>query len=750
VVAMGAREDDSSAGLVVVSNRLPVTAQRTARGIEYRRSSGGLITALEPVLRKRGGTWIGWPGLDLRSGEKLPRFQASFTIRPVRLSDAEVRGFYQGSSNRTLWPLLHLLPDRARYERRDWDAYARVNARFAEVAAKVASPGDLVWVHDYQLMLAPGQLRALAPHLRIAFFLHVPFPPVDVFRLLPWDRDVLRGLLACDLVGFHVESYARNFLDCVERLLELPVDRAHMRVEYDERTVAVGPYPLGVDFDLVESRAREAEPGPAGGAERVVFGVDRLDYTKGIPERIRAFERLLELHPEHRGRVVLMQVTAPSRSQVAEYRELKREIDELVGRINGRFGTESWSPVRYLYRDLPPEQLGALYRDADVALITPLRDGMNLVAKEFVASQVRHAGVLVLSRLAGAAETMKEAVLVNPCDVDGTAAALQQALTMPEDERRRRLVALRDRERRFDVHVWAATFLDAARASPQPGIEPPTAVQLEEWLAPFVAGRRLALFLDYDGTLTPLCAHPREAVLSAAMRGAIAACAERGDTDVAVVSGRSLADVAAMVDVPGVTYAGNHGLEIAGPGMPGFRHQDLPHFEAAIGRLAETLTGIASAGAWVEPKGPTLTFHYRAVPERLRAGLVARVRAIIRDNGFQARDAHAAVEARPPIGWDKGQAVLHILRHRYGPAWGERVGVIYVGDDVTDEDALRALSGLGLTFRVGGPGRPTCASHELADVASVLALVEWLARRPRADARREERAPPHVARAGDA
>jgi trehalose 6-phosphate synthase/phosphatase len=745
---MGVREDDSSAGLVVVSNRLPVTAQRTARGIEYKRSSGGLITALEPVLRQRGGTWIGWPGLELRPGEKLPRFQASFAIRPVRLSDAEVRGFYQGSSNRTLWPLLHLLPDRARYERRDWDAYARVNARFAEVAAKVARPGDLVWIHDYQLMLAPGQLRAVAPHLRIAFFLHVPFPPVDVFRLLPWDRDVLRGLLACDLVGFHVEGYARNFLDCVERLLELPVDRARMRVEYEERTVAVGAYPLGIAFDLVESRAREAEPGPAGGAERVIFGVDRLDYTKGIPERIRAFERLLELHPEHRGHVVLMQVTAPSRSQVAEYRELKREIDELVGRINGRFGTESWSPVRYLYRDLPPEQLGALYRDADVALITPLRDGMNLVAKEFVTSQVRHAGVLVLSRLAGAAETMKEAVLVNPCDVEGTAAALQQALTMPEDERRRRLVALRDRERRFDVYVWAATFLDAALAA-QPGSEPPTAAQLEAWLAPFVARRRLALFLDYDGTLTPLCAHPREAVLSAAMRDAIAACAARGDTDVTVVSGRSLADVAAMVGHSGVTYAGNHGLEIAGPGMPGFRHQDLPHFEAATGRLAETLAGIASAGAWVEPKGATLTFHYRAVPERLRAGLVARVRAIIRDAGFQARDAHAAVEARPPIGWDKGQAVLYILRQRYGAAWGERVRVLYVGDDDTDEDALRTLADLALTFRVGSPDRPTRASHRLADVPSVQALVEWLARRPRADARREEHAL-QVAPAGDA
>ena len=739
---MGAGEERNGAGLIVVSNRLPVTAHRTARGVEYRRSSGGLITALEPVLRDRGGTWIGWPGLVLRTGEKLPRLQTPFGIRPVRLNDAEVRGFYHGSSNRTLWPLLHLLPDRARYERRDWETYVRVNARFAEVAAEIASPGDIVWVHDYQLLLAAAQLRTRAPDLRIAFFLHVPFPPVDVFRLLPWDREVLHGLLACDLVGFHVDGYVRNFLDCIERLLELPVDRERMRVHYEDRVVGVGAFPLGIDFELVESRAHAAERARADGGERIVFGADRLDYTKGIPERIRAFEHLLELHPEHRGRVVLMQVTAPSRSQVAEYRELKREIEELVGRVNGRFGTERWSPVRYLYRDLPPEQLGALYRDADVALITPLRDGMNLVAKEFVTSQVRHAGVLVLSRLAGAAETMREALLVNPCDVDGTAAALQQALTMPEDERRRRLDALRARERRCDVRAWAATFLDAAVAA-APGLRSPVAAEFEQWLADIVAGRRLALFLDYDGTLTPLCAHPREAVLSAAMRRAVAACAARDDTDVTVVSGRSLADVAAMVGHSGITYAGNHGLEIAGPGIPDFRHEDLPYFEAAVGRLAESLAGVASDGAWVEPKGATLTFHFRAAPETVQAELAARARAVIRAAGFQARDAHAAVEARPPIGWDKGRAVLHVLRSRYGPGWGERVGVVYVGDDDTDEDAMRALAGLGLTFRVGSPGRPTHATHRLPDVTSVQALVEWLARRPR------DAGPPRVAAAGD-
>jgi trehalose 6-phosphate synthase/phosphatase len=715
--------------VVVVSNRLAVTLHRGSRSLEYRRSTGGLVAALDPILRNCGGTWIGWPGLDLRPGEQLPPFEMPYGIRPVRLSEGEVSRYYHGFSNRTLWPLFHSLPGRSRFDRREWETYSRVNARFAEAAAEAAGGDSLVWVHDYQLMTTPGYLRQLAPDLRVAFFLHIPFPPYDVFRLCPWDCDILRGLLSCDLVGFHVGSYARNFLDCVDRLLHAPVDHDRMLVEYGDRVVGVGAFPLGIDFDVVESLARTAPPIRVAHGERLVLGADRLDYTKGIPERIRVFERLLELHPEHRGKTVLLQLAVPSRSQVAEYRDLKRQIDELVGRVNGRFATESWSPIRYLYRELSPGQLASLYRDADVALVTPLRDGMNLVAKEFVASQVTKPGVLILSGLAGTAETMDEAILVNPCDIDGTAAALQRALTMPEEQRRGRLDALRDRERRFNVHAWAGAFLQAACAN-QPGLQPPTAAQFEGWLAAFLAGRRLALFLDYDGTLAPLSEHPAKATLPAPMRWALAACADRADSDVTIVSGRSLADITTVVDHPGLTYAGNHGLEIAGPDLPAFRHEDLSHYEAAVRPLAGALEAIASDGAWVEEKGPTLTFHYRAVPEAQRAHLAARARSIIRDAGFQARDAHAAVEARPPAGWTKGHAVFYVVRQRYGPAWSERVRVIYIGDDETDEDAFRALAGIGMTFRVGNPVRSTFATYRLHDVVAVHAFLEWLAQRP--------------------
>jgi trehalose 6-phosphate synthase/phosphatase len=305
----------------------------------------------------------------------------------------------------------------------------------------------------------PQRLRERRGATPIGFFLHIPFPPYDIFRLLPWADEILLGLLGADLIGFHVKAYVRNFLDCVRRQLGVRVDRRRGRVEHDGRPIRAGAFPLGIDFDHFESLALMAQRDHRVDDEHVILGVDRLDYTKGIPHRIRAFAHLLETHPEHRGRVTLLQVAVPSRSEVAEYRQLKREIDELVGRVNGRFGSARWTPIRYLYRSIPQDRLAGLYRDADVAIITPLRDGMNLVAKEFVACQVAEPGVLVLSTLAGAAETMREAVLVNPYDVVGTAEGLHQAITMPREERLGRLRALRARERQANVHVWAKEFL---------------------------------------------------------------------------------------------------------------------------------------------------------------------------------------------------------------------------------------------------------------------------------------------------
>jgi len=721
-------DDESQAPIVVASNRLPFTLARDADGqLMSRPSAGGLVAALEPVLRRRGGTWVGWPGLELAADEKIPGPERRYEVEPVHLSSEDADLHYHGFSNGTIWPLFHSMPQRALFEPDDFAGYASVNERFATAISHQLGDGDLVWIHDYHLLTVGEPLRQLRPNARLAFFLHIPFPPYDLFRLLPWAEELLRGLLACDVIGFHVQGYATNFLDCVERLLHERVDRKQLVVHHGDRAVQVGVFPIGIDFEDFEKRARKANPQPESEQERLVLGVDRLDYTKGIPERIRAFERLLESHPEHHGKVALVQIAVPSRSEVIEYKSLKREIDELVGQVNGRFATSRWSPIRYLHRSVSKDRLATLYRDAAVALVTPLRDGMNLVAKEYVASQVGDPGVLVLSKLAGAAETMREALTVNPYHLDAVSDTIHDALEMDEARRRERMEGLRKRERRNDVHGWVHNFLEAATRAPAPAA-PLGADDLDEWLHDYLLGRdRLALFLDYDGTLAPICEHPASAVMSADTRAGFDRCVARDGIDVSIVSGRSLADVRGMVGDDGVTYAGNHGLEIAGPNIE-FCHEDLIHYEKRTRTLAAALREIERDGAWTEAKGPTLTFHVRRVPLEQRGAMLEQARELIVASGFQARAAHAALEGRPPIGWDKGRAVLHLLRARYGPDWSERVRVIYVGDDQTDEDAFRFLSGLASTFRVGSAETATAALHRLSDTRDVCTLLDWLAR----------------------
>ncbi|MEM7409711.1 MAG: bifunctional alpha,alpha-trehalose-phosphate synthase (UDP-forming)/trehalose-phosphatase [Myxococcota bacterium] len=715
--------------IVVASNRLPFTIQRGPDGLLVQPAPGGLVSAMDPVLRKRGGTWLGWPGIELRRDESVPVPDRPYDIAPLHLTDDELELYYHGASNGMLWPLLHAMPGRSRFDRRDFEMYTEINDRFATSILEHAPGSGLVWIHDYHLMLAPRRVRAGLPEgVSLAFFLHVPFPPYDVFRLCPWDRELLRSLLSCDLIAFHVRGYARNFLDCAERILGARVDPRTMLVEYGDRTTQVAALPIGIEFETFDGLAKSAERQPELGRERVVLGVDRLDYTKGIPERMRAFERLLELHPEYRENVVMLQVAVPSREEVTEYRDLKNEIDALVGAINGRFATAGWSPIRYLYRSLDRDVLAGLYRDSDVALVTPLRDGMNLVAKEFAACQVNDPGVLILSRLAGAAETMREALLVNPYDLDGTAEELHRALSMGEDERRSRIAALRRREQRDNLDAWTHAFISSAVEARQ-ALPTMSDVEYEGWFADFLKSYRLALFLDYDGTLTPLRDHPDQAVLSPEMREAVVGCAHRADTDVAIVSGRALGGIRERVGEADLTYAGNHGLEIVGPELPLFEHEDLVHYRGRAEELASELDRLATNGAWTERKGPTLTFHYRSVPEALRPGLMRDAHEVVRKAGYQPRDAHCAVEARPPIGWDKGRAVLHILRARYGPSWSESVRVVYLGDDQTDEDAFRFLAGLALTFRVGSPDTPTAATRRLKNVDAVQGVLTWLARR---------------------
>ncbi len=724
--------------LVVVSNRLPYEAVDDAGPRAFRRSAGGLVAALEPVLAARGGVWVGWDGAvgdpSADAERESPPARDGVRYHAVPLSAHEIALFYAGFANRTLWPLFHYSVDRTWIDGAAWEAYERVNERFARVAWAESVGEALVWVHDYHLLRVPHHLRRLRPRGRIAFFLHIPFPATDVFRILPWARSLLRGMLACDLVAFHTPVYALHFLACAERLLGCEVDRAAGLVRFEGHAVAVRALPISIDAAHVEELARAVRPvRRRRHRPRVaeVLAVDRLDYTKGIHERLLAVERLFDRHPALRRRVRFTQLMVPSRERVADYASLKRRIDEAVGRINGRFAEEGWSPVRYLVRSLPLAELVPLYRGADVALVTPLRDGMNLVAKEYVAAQVENDGVLVLSELAGAADDLQEALLVNPFDIDAVAETLHRALTMPEDERRARMSALRDRVRANDVHAWVGRFLAEAEGAWGPSRQDASssADVARRRLAPWLAQRpTVALVLDYDGTLSPLACRPEEARLADAARDLLADAARTPNLDIAIVSGRRLEDVRELVGVPGLTYVGDHGFCIEGPGVA-YRHPEAARWADAVEAAAAELEAVALPGARVERKACTLAYHLRQVADDRVAAAARLALRIVRRHRLAAVVGHRVVEGRPSLDWHKGRAVLHVLLHRHGADWPSRVRALYVGDDLTDEDAFRSLLGIGRSIRVGASanGHPSGADLHLPDPDAVLQLLRWLA-----------------------
>jgi trehalose 6-phosphate synthase/phosphatase len=535
--------------LLLVSNRLPLTV-RASNGVAVAPSSGGLVAGLRGPHERSGGTWIGWPGdvshLTEAQRSRLDRELADVRCVPVYLTPEEVSRYYDGFSNAVLWPLFHYLLDRIPPTSQDWDAYRAVNERFAEATARAWRPGDVVWVHDYQLVLVPQLVRQRVPHARIGFFLHIPFPASEVLRILPWREQVLEGMLGADLVGFHTHSYRSHFSSSVLRILGIPTRGEDIYV--DGRQIRLGVFPIGVDAHAFCQLADDPEVRREADAlreehrgQKILLGIDRLDYTKGIPWRLLAFERLLEQEPRWREKVRLVQIAVPSRDNVPSYQVFRRQVDELVGRIEGAFSTVDWMPIHYVHRSLDMRQVVALYRAADVMLVTPLRDGMNLVAKEFVTCRTDEDGVLVLSELAGAAAEMGEALQVNPYDIEGMAQAFGMALTMPDEERRLRMRSLRHRIAARDVHHWAQSFVDALEAAAPVATSQvvlSSMDDLEALAARMRSADHLLLLLDYDGTLVPFARSPELAAPDGELRDLLAALAAKPGARVHVVSGR--------------------------------------------------------------------------------------------------------------------------------------------------------------------------------------------------------------------
>jgi trehalose 6-phosphate synthase/phosphatase len=721
--------------VLIVANRLPVTVRETESGVEVQKSAGGLATGLLRPHEQSGGLWIGWSGapdgFTAAQKSQLEEQLTAMRLVAVPLTGDQVTRYYEGFSNGVLWPLFHYLLDQVPLHVRDWDAYVDVNERFAEVVAQHYQPGDLIWVHDYQLLLLPDLLRKRLPNARIGFFLHIPFPSEELFRTLPERDRLLRGMLGSDLVGFHTPSYLRHFAASITQLgLTVEIDK----VQLTDREVRLGVFPMGIDAAaftaLAEDPEVQAEARALRGDEtvRLLVGVDRLDYTKGIPRRLLSYEKMLQMHPELRERVRLVQVAVPSRTGVGAYQEFRVLVDGLVGRINGDFGTPRWVPVHYIFRSLSEKELVALYRAADVMLVTPLRDGMNLVAKEFIASRTDGDGVLVLSEFAGASWELPEAVQVNPYDVDGMAESAYRALMMGAKERRTRLAPLRLRVETYDVHRWAATFLEqldtitsrSAAAAPAPA---GFAAARQALLSRLQESEDLLILLDYDGTLVPYTPTPELARPDPTLLELLDELARRPNTEVHVVSGRGREALEHWLgDLPLVLHA-EHGFwsrlrddqgwvpatEITGEWR-----------EAALAILRDITA--RTPGSLIEVKSVALAWHYRMADQEAGARRANELRLhltqLLSNQPVEILAGHKVLEIRP-YGVNKGRIVPAMSPERLASTT-----VLAIGDDRTDEDLFAAVPADAITIRVG-PG-PTRARFRLDGVAPVRALLRSL------------------------
>ncbi len=468
-------EMESAGRLIVVSNRAPLRVVHKGDETRIEATVGGVATAFVHLLEKTGGLWIAWSGgTEKMDSFGMPQDGPRYSMVLKGLTEAETTQYYWGMCNRSLWPLMHLMPANCRFNTRDWIAYRGVNQSFANECLAQARAGDTIWIQDFHLALMPAMVRRQAPHLPIGVFWHVPFPPEDVLNKFPWRDELLEGMLGADLIGFQTEEHRRAFLGCCRNLPGAGVDHEHGIIIYRGRTVRVGVFPIGAPLESFQRMA--ADPHTARRVrqirrgvyvEKLIVGVDRLDYTKGLLERLMAYERFLERHPRYAGRVTMLQIAVPSRTRVPEYMMLRRQIEERVARIVARFFYDGWFPVRYLYKQYPPRTVAAYYRAADVLMVTPLRDGMNLVAKEYVAARVDGDGVLILSKQAGAAHELKEALIVDPTNIEELASALKRAIEMEPDERRSRMRMLRARIATNTLTDWSDSFLTALHQAHQ-------------------------------------------------------------------------------------------------------------------------------------------------------------------------------------------------------------------------------------------------------------------------------------------
>lgn len=696
---------------IIVSNRLPVKLVESNGEYSFIPSEGGLATGLGSIYKQSGNVWVGWPGMEVNDEQdrlKITRDLDIQNLKPVFLSQEEINQYYEGFSNEVLWPVFHYMPTYARYQQSYWDSYLHVNKKFRDIILDIAEPGDIIWIHDYQLLLLPGLIRAVLPDITIGFFQHIPFPSYELFRLIPWRVEILEGILGADLIGFHTFDDARHMVQSSRRLVTSVISSSN-EISFNNRSIIADSFPMGIDsrkfYDLVETDAVKENLHTLNKTLRdnkIIVSIDRLDYSKGILQRLQAYELFFQQNPDYIGNLVLYMIVVPSRDNVQQYRELRDEIDKFVGSINARYRTLEWQPVVYFYRSFSIEELSALYAKAHICLVTPMRDGMNLVCKEFVASRHNNDGVLILSEMAGASKELIDALIVNPNDITAIANAISEALKMPLHEQGRRMRMMKDIVMKFNISHWVKLFMNRLTEVKQmqqsmyaKRINSSTRYNIKKQYA---TTKNRIIFLDYDGTLVGFKSNIELAAPDEELNQLLKQLSSDPANKLVLVSGRApsfLEKWFGELDVDIIAEHGawtktKHNNWISIPGLISSWKKDFyPVLESFTDR---------TPGAFIEEKDFSLVWHYRKVEEslgELRTNeLMNTLRYLVEDKGLQLLPGNKVVEIKN-IEINKGKAVLNFLQESYYDF------IMAIGDDHTDEDIFKALPTDSITIKVG-------------------------------------------------
>ncbi len=715
---------------IIVSNRLPVRISHENDQLEVQVSEGGLATGLGSIYKTGDNIWIGWPGVEIQEEmkSKVTALLQKEKLFPVYLNEEEILNYYEGFSNEVLWPICHYMSTYAQFEQIYWDYYKSVNEKFKDEVLKVANPGDTIWIHDYQLLLLPQLIRQELPDISIAFFQHIPFPSFEIFRLIPWRTEIIAGMLGADLLGFHTYDDVRHYISSASHLLH--VSGQGNKMINRGREIVVDAFPMGIDAkkyqDLANSekvRQQYQEYEPMFQDMKVILSIDRLDYSKGIIQRLNAIEMILTRHPEYIENIILVMIVVPSRDTIPQYKELKDEIDKIVGNINARFRTASWHPVQYFYRSFPIETLSALYSRADIGLVTPMRDGMNLVSKEFIASRRSENGVLILSEMAGASKELTEALIINPNSVGEVYEAILQALQMPEEEQKTRMRALSATVRKFDIFHWVKIFMSQLQQIKEAQQMNETKVvnrkTSELLIKELQTAEKRVFFLDYDGTLVGFNNEIDKALPDASLYDLLKKLTNQKKNKVVIISGRNHETLEKWFGDFPVDMIAEHG---AWKRIYGNKWEVIPGLSDAWKETVRPMLESYSdrtPGSFIEEKNYSLAWHYRKVDKDLgeqRAGeLSNNLTYLTRETGLQILPGNKVLEIKS-VEVNKGKAALSYLQDKNFDF------ILAIGDDHTDEDIFTSLPAYATSIKVGS--RLTAADYYLKNVEDVRGFLE--------------------------